>query len=164
MTFSESEEETDLSCSILKKEVQVPGKNDGELYKTFKFPVPPEMTSSRREPSQPQINKFIRDSVACLQAHLGVSKIGVESLRIAAKKICDKIPVLRDPKPAAFSAEEEFPYWSGVLYAMRKRLYNSTYYHKPKPEQPREVGHHQAPDQDEDKLYQKLSEELNKEN
>ena len=51
---------------------------------------------------------------------------------------------------------------SGVLYAMRKRLYNSTYYHKPKPEQPREVGHHQAPDQDEDKLYQKLSEELNK--
>lgn len=69
------------------------------------------MTSSRREPSQPQINKFIRDSVACLQAHLGSSKIGVESLRIAAKKNCDKIPVLRDPKPAAFSAEEEFPYW-----------------------------------------------------
>lgn len=69
------------------------------------------MTSSRREPSQPQINKFIHDSVACLQAHLGSSKIGVKSLRIAAKKICDKIPVLRDPKPAAFSAEEEFPYW-----------------------------------------------------
>ena len=69
------------------------------------------MTSGKREPSQPQINKFIRDSVACLQAHLGSSKIGVETLRIAAKKICDKVPVLRDPKPAAFSAKEEFPYW-----------------------------------------------------
>lgn len=75
------------------------------------FPVPPEMTSGRRQPSQPQINKFIRDSVACLQAHLGSSKIGVETLRIAAQKICDKVPVLRDPQPPGFSAEKEFPYW-----------------------------------------------------
>ena len=41
-------------------------------------------------------------------------------------------------------------------------MYNSTYYHKAKPEQHRDVGHHQAPDQDEDTLYQKLSEEFNK--
>lgn len=47
---------------------------------------------------------------------------------------------------------------------MRKRVYNSTYYHKTRPEQPRDVGHHQAPDQDEKTLYQKLSEELNKRN
>lgn len=45
---------------------------------------------------------------------------------------------------------------------MRKRVYNSTYYHKTRPEQPRDVGHHQAPDQDENTLYQKLSEELKK--
>ena len=51
---------------------------------------------------------------------------------------------------------------SGVLYAMRKRVYNSTYYHKKRPEQPRDVGHHQAPEQDEKTLYGKLSEELNK--
>lgn len=45
---------------------------------------------------------------------------------------------------------------------MRKRVYNSTYYHKTRPEEPRDVGHHQAPDQDENTLYQKLSEELKK--
>ena len=48
------------------------------------------------------------------------------------------------------------------MYAMRKRVYNSTYYHKERPDQPQDVGHHQAPDQDETKLYQKLSEELTK--
>lgn len=78
------------------------------------------MTSGRRQPSQPQINKFIRDSVACLQAHLGSSKIGVETLRIAAQKICDKVPVLRDPQPPGFSVEKEFPYW--VKY---KKIYFS---------------------------------------
>ena len=69
------------------------------------------MISGRGEPSQPQINKFIRDSVVCLQAHLGYSKIGVDTLRIAAQKICDKVPVLRDPQPPGFSAKKEFPYW-----------------------------------------------------
>ena len=43
-------------------------------------------------------------------------------------------------------------------------MYNSTYYHRKRPEQPQDVGHpyHQAPEEDEKKLYGKLSEELNK--
>ena len=45
---------------------------------------------------------------------------------------------------------------------MKKRVYNTTYYHKARPEQPQDVGHHQAPDQDEATLYQKLTDKLNK--
>lgn len=69
------------------------------------------MTSGRRRPPQPQINKFIRESVACLEAQLGSHKIDVTMVRIAAKKNCDKVPTLRDPQPPGFSAEKEFPYW-----------------------------------------------------
>lgn len=71
------------------------------------------MTSGRKKPSQPQINKFIQDSLAYLQAPLGSRKIGAKIIQMAGQKICDKdkIPVLREQQPPGFLAEKEFPYW-----------------------------------------------------
>lgn len=69
------------------------------------------MTSGRKKPSQPQINKFIQDSLAYLQAPLGSRKIGAKIIQMAGQKICDKVPVLREQQPPGFLAEKEFPYW-----------------------------------------------------
>ena len=84
--------------------------SDDVLYKQLRFPVPPECRNPATRPSNKCINKFRRESVACLQAQT-VQKPDGETLRIAAQKICDKAPVLKDPKPPGFSSEKTFPYW-----------------------------------------------------
>ena len=71
--------------------------------------MPPELVKTTR-PSQKCVNKFIRESVACLQAQAGI-RPGSETMEKAAQQICDKVPVLKDKKPAAFPADKTFPYW-----------------------------------------------------
>lgn len=71
--------------------------------------MPPELVQTTR-PSQKCINKFIRESVACLQAQAGIQP-GGETMVKAAQKICEKVSILKDPKPAGFPADKTFPYW-----------------------------------------------------
>lgn len=97
----------DDSISILKT------THDNTSMKDFQFPIPPEMLLDDR-PRDKTVNKFIRDCVACLQACYGsTNMIPVKTLTAAARKICDKVPLLKDPKPPSFlyNDDREFPYW-----------------------------------------------------
>lgn len=78
------------------------------ILKAFRFPVPPELAQTTRQ-TQKAINKFIRESVACLQAQAGI-KSGGETMLRTAQKICVKVPILKDPKPTGF------PYWVKYMY------------------------------------------------
>lgn len=89
-----------------------------DVEEEFKFPVPDELRSSDAEskyPDEKTLRRFIRDATACLQAITGESITNAD-LITAATKICDTVPILKDPKPASFSAFKKFPYWVIVLF------------------------------------------------
>jgi len=76
----------------------------------FKFPIPEEFSSGQMQ-APAEINKFIHECIACLQAQEGV-KLDTETLRMGAQVICNCVPVLRDPKPPGFPKDKMLPYWA----------------------------------------------------
>ena len=80
-----------------------------KFSKKFRFPIPQEFSSGRR-PAPAEVNKFIRECVACLQAQEGIT-LGTETLRMGAQVICTRVPILQDPKPPGFPKDKMFPYW-----------------------------------------------------
>lgn len=77
------------SISILEK-------HDSASMKEMRFPLPPEMLLNEGQ-GEKTVHKFIRDCVACLQACFGSSNI-----ILGPRKICDKVPSLKDPRPPSF--------------------------------------------------------------
>lgn len=111
---------------------------DGELLVDFKFPITESMkrcNQSGKYPEDDDRRQLIRDAASCLQAAVGEGKLNQEHLVVAARRICDAIPVLKDPKPASFSLESgtTFPYWVNnyiiVLYLFVLVLLKNVYGH-----------------------------------
>lgn len=90
---------------------------------------------SGKYPEDDDRRQLIRDAASCLQAAVGEGKLNQEHLVVAARRICDAIPVLKDPKPASFSLEsgKTFPYWVNnyiiVLYLFVLVLLKNVYGH-----------------------------------
>lgn len=89
-----------------------------DVEQEFKFPIPDELRCSNVEskyPDEKTLRRFIRDATACLQAIAG-EEITPADLVVAATKICDTIPILKDPKPAPFPSLKRFPYWVIICF------------------------------------------------
>jgi len=56
------------------------------------------------------LRQFIRDAAASLQEVAG-ENISQSYFVLAAMKICQKVPVLKDPRPASFPSSHKYPYW-----------------------------------------------------
>ena len=101
-----------MSCSIPEPKsastCDYQPEDDGS--KEFKVPVPHELRGKTR-PRDKAINKFIRDCVACLQAHHGTTKISAADGLSAAKRIVERVPISKVPKPPSFHPDKQFPYW-----------------------------------------------------
>lgn len=116
--ISDSESLTELSqqppFKLIRSDGQLAGK-DIHVYRDFDFPIPlsvKKCNNEKQSPPQSDVNQLIRDSVACLQALCGTDKVSRSDIETAAKKICDTLPVFRDPTPSFIGAAgKEFPYW-----------------------------------------------------
>ena len=89
-----------------------------DVEQEFKFPIPDELRCNNVEskyPDEKTLRRFIRDATACLQAIAG-EEITPADLVVAATKICDTIPILKDPKPAPFPSLKRFPYWVIICF------------------------------------------------
>lgn len=101
---------TQMKLLILRSRYRTRWHSPIEKFsKKFRFPIPQEFSSGRR-PAPAEVNKFIRECVACLQAQEGIT-LGTETLRMGAQVICTRVPILRDPKPPGFPKDKMFPYW-----------------------------------------------------
>lgn len=74
-----------------------------------------QCNAQSKYPEERVLRRFIRDATACLQAIVG-TEISNADATIAARMICDVLPILRDPKPAAFPSSKRFPYWVIIIY------------------------------------------------
>ncbi|XP_020909450.1 uncharacterized protein LOC110247362 isoform X2 [Exaiptasia diaphana] len=101
-------------------------QEDIDLLENFSFPVSAEMKACCKNstfPSNSTRTAFLRDCYTCLTAITGPNPGNVQ-FQMAAKKILDKVPVLKDIKPPAWPKEKPFPYWDSVVRSLKKRQYN----------------------------------------
>ncbi|XP_068704394.1 uncharacterized protein [Montipora foliosa] len=98
-----------------------------DIQEDFKFHMSDDIQKCNTESKYLDENilrRFIRDAAACLQGLVGSESISHSDFIIAATKICDTLPILRDPRPASFPQAKKFPYW--------KRIQNQHGYQKRK--------------------------------
>ena len=84
------------------------------LEKDFKLPISAKVKECVQKKIPLDDNdrrQLIRESVTCLQAYVGDQQISSSHFEEAAKKLCDKVPLLRDEKPPLWCDDIEFQYW-----------------------------------------------------
>lgn len=89
-----------------------------DIEEDYKFHVSVALTKCNMEGKYPEeklLRRFIRDAAANLQAMVG-EKITQSDFVLAAIKICQILPVLKDPRPASFPSSHKYPYWVILHY------------------------------------------------
>lgn len=84
-----------------------------DIEEDYKFHVSADLKKCNQEGKYPEENvlrRFIRDAAASLQAVAG-ENISQSDFVLAAMKICQKVPVLKDPRPSSFPSSHKYPYW-----------------------------------------------------
>ena len=79
----------------------------------YRFPVSVELRKFNLDgkyPDEKVLRHFIWDAAARLQACSGKS-ITQSDFVDAAIKICQEVPILKDPRPACFPPDMKYPYW-----------------------------------------------------
>jgi len=82
-----------------------------KVYKTFTFPIPPELHSTKGKHVETLVDKFITDCAAYLQASYGKDTLDTSIFTAATTKICDCFPILKDKRPPSFYYDKNFSYW-----------------------------------------------------
>ena len=84
-----------------------------DIEEDSRFPVSDELRKLNLDgkyPDEKVLRHFIRDAAASLQAVAGKS-ITQSDFVDAAIKICQEVPILKDPRPACFPPDMKYPYW-----------------------------------------------------
>ena len=89
-------------------------ENNGNVYQ---FPISREMRKCEDEkvyPSSTLRSALIRDAYTCVSAAVGCEPRD-DVLQDAAKQICKRLSILKDPKPPAWPDDKEFNEWVNIL-------------------------------------------------
>ena len=81
----------------------------------FQFPISMQISvcvDEGRQLHDSDRSKLIRDCVVCLKATYRT--ITEEILELAAKQMCEKVPLLKDEEPPAWPSKQCFKYWVSV--------------------------------------------------
>ena len=84
-----------------------------DIEEDYRFHVSAELRKCNLDgkyPDEKVLRRFIRDAAASLQAVAGDS-ISQSNFVEAAIKICQEVPILKDPRPACFPPNMKYPYW-----------------------------------------------------
>jgi len=127
----EKEEEEDSSFPKLKRSKVFVEKNEhagssnkerqgseSSIENIFQFNVPKEVEAciqNNQELSKKCHERLIREAVVCLEVTCSKTnedgKITQDDFKCAAKKICQKVPMLKDKRPPGYPLKKPFPYW-----------------------------------------------------
>ena len=95
-----------------------------DIEEDYRFPVSVELRKFNfdgKYPNEKVLRRFIRDAAASLQAVAGKS-ITQSDFVDAAIKICQEVPILKDPRPACFPPDMKYPYWVIVHFTLSMYL------------------------------------------
>ena len=78
----------------------------------FTFPAPPGLKKDADEIADNIRKQIIRDVYTCMRAKCGDEKISRNDFIIVAKKVCKRIPQLKDKKAVGLKVDcSDFAYW-----------------------------------------------------
>ena len=95
-----------------------------DIEEDYRFHVSAELRKCNLDgkyPDEKVLRRFIRDAAASLQAVAGDS-ISQSNFVEAAIKICQEVPILKDPRPACFPPNMKYPYWVIVHFTLSMYL------------------------------------------
>ena len=95
-----------------------------DIEEDYRFHVSAELRKFNLDgkyPDEKVLRRFIRDAAASLQAVAGDS-ISQSNFVEAAIKICQEVPILKDPRPACFPPNMKYPYWVIVHFTLSMYL------------------------------------------
>ena len=94
------------------------------IEEDYRFPVSVELRKFNldgKSPDEKVLRHFIRDAAASLQAVAGKS-ITQSDFVDAAIKICQEVPIFKDPRLACFPPDMKYPYWVIVHFTLSMYL------------------------------------------
>ena len=84
----------------------------------FSFPIPPGLRQDADEIADTIRKQVIRDVYTCMRAKCGDEKISSNDFITVAKKVCKRIPQLKDKKGVGLKVDSgDFAYWVSAIIA-----------------------------------------------
>lgn len=116
--------EADVPCKLKRSTESKPGTLKPKKLKLsttdddiiFNVPITMEVrrqVEKKQQLSDSQKNQLIRECVTCLSAACSMKgvKASAQHFEMAAKKICECVPMLKDQKPPSWPLDQPFTYW-----------------------------------------------------
>ena len=125
LPLSQALSTSDLPCSLKRTKprhyvASEPAKKAMHCLfeKDFKLPITKKEACMQKKIHLDNTDRrqLIRETVTCLQAYVGDQPTTSLHFEELAKKLCEKVPLLRDERPPLWCNDLDFHYWVSLQF------------------------------------------------